>query len=86
MEAGVDSYSQAAPGHIDPAHLTVLDDMIAKAAGQGLWIVLFVDSNHGPRRQRSHRQWTNAAKKQEFIEVRKFAAALCAAREDQVLN
>jgi len=70
---GVDSYSQAAPGHIDPAHLTVLDDMIAKAAGQGLWIVLFVDSNYGQgANDRTDNFWTNAAKKQEFIEVWKF--------------
>ena len=34
-------------GGIKPAHLTILDDMVAKAASAGLRIVLFIDSDCG---------------------------------------
>jgi len=43
----VDSRSDDSPGHIEPHHLHVLDQMIHDAACQGLWIDLFLDSNCG---------------------------------------
>jgi len=43
----IDARMDSAPGHIDPAHLAVLDEMIAAASAQHLWIDLFVDSNCG---------------------------------------
>jgi|SRR5579863_1754619 len=44
---GMDSRSDNAPGHIDPAHLAVLDGMIHQASAAHLWIDLFVDSDCG---------------------------------------
>lgn len=46
-EATVDSRRDASPGHVDPAHLALLDAMIKQATDQHLWVVLFVDSNCG---------------------------------------
>lgn len=43
----IDSRSDDAPGHIEPQHLRVLDQMIHDAACHGLWIDLFLDSNCG---------------------------------------
>lgn len=46
-DTSVDARSDAAPGHVDPAHLAVLDGMIREATDWALWVVLFVDSNCG---------------------------------------
>jgi hypothetical protein len=46
-DASIDSRSDAAPGHIDPAHLTLLDATIKEATDNHLWVDLFVDSNCG---------------------------------------
>jgi aryl-phospho-beta-D-glucosidase BglC (GH1 family) len=43
----VDARSDASPGHVDPAHLALLDGVIKEATDQRLWVVLFVDSNCG---------------------------------------
>jgi len=73
---GIDGRATDAPGHIDPAHLAALDQTVEWATSGGLWVVLFVDSNYG---QGAHDQtdnfWTDAAMKQEFIEVWKFLVA-----------
>lgn len=74
--AGIDSRDVAAPGHIDPSHLAALDQDIAWAAAQHLWVVLFVDSNFGQGAGgRTDNFWTDAPMKQQFIEVWKFLAA-----------
>ncbi|OLB81368.1 MAG: hypothetical protein AUI14_03645 [Actinobacteria bacterium 13_2_20CM_2_71_6] len=72
----VDSRADAAPGHIDPAHLAVLDQTIAWAAGHHLWVILFVDSNYGQGAGgQTDNFWTNPATKQHFIEVWQFLVA-----------
>jgi aryl-phospho-beta-D-glucosidase BglC (GH1 family) len=43
----IDSRSDASPGHIDPAHLALLDSYVSWATSQGLWVDLAVDSNCG---------------------------------------
>lgn len=73
---GTDSMKLEAPGHIDPAHLALLDQTIAWAQSQHLWIVLFVDSNHGQGADGwTDHFWVNAEKKQQFIEVWQFLVA-----------
>jgi hypothetical protein len=72
---GVDSRSAdaGAPGHLDPAHLAVLDQTIAWATAQGLWVVLFVDSNYGQGANgATDNFWTDPVLKQQFIEVWQF--------------
>lgn len=70
---GVDSRDPSAPGHIDPAHLAVLDQMIDWAAARHLWITLFVDSNFGQGAGGSTDNfWTDPAMKQQFVEVWQF--------------
>ena len=70
---GVDSRDTATPGHIDPAHLAVLDQSIAWAGSHHLWVILFVDSNNGQGAGgRADNFWTNRAMKQEFVEVWRF--------------
>lgn len=72
-KAGVDSRNDAAPGHIDPAHLALLDQTIARASAAHLWIVLFVDSNYGQGASASTDNfWTDQAVKQKFVEVWQF--------------
>lgn len=46
-DESIDSRADAAPGHIDPAHLAELDRMIQDASSAGLWIDLFIDSDCG---------------------------------------
>jgi len=46
-EDSVNARADDAPGHIEPGHLSTLDDMIDQAGRAGLWIDLFVDSNCG---------------------------------------
>lgn len=70
---GVDSRNVSAPGHIDPAHLKLLDQTIAEATAAHLWVDLFVDSNYGQGAQgRKDNFWTDKAMKQQFIEVWQF--------------
>jgi hypothetical protein len=70
---GVDSRDPAAPGHIDPAHLAVLDRTIAWATGHHLWVILFVDSNFGQGAGgRTDNFWTDPPMKQQFVEVWQF--------------
>ncbi len=70
---GVDSRNPSAPGHIDPAHLKILDQTIAEATSKHLWVVLFVDSNFGQGAQGSTDNfWTDPAMKKQFIEVWQF--------------
>ena len=72
-KGGVDSRDPAAPGHIDPAHLAVLDRTVAWAGARHLWIVLFVDSNHGQGAGgRTDNFWTDPAMKQQFVQVWQF--------------
>lgn len=69
----MDSREPAAPGHIDPAHLAVLDQTVARATGRHLWVVLFVDSNYGQGAGgRTDNFWTDPAMKQQFVEVWRF--------------
>ncbi|WP_186762722.1 glycoside hydrolase family 5 protein [Lentzea tibetensis] len=70
---GVDSRDPDAPGHIDPDHLKVLDQTIAQASSNHLWITLFVDSNYGQGAgDRPDNFWTNPEMKQQFVEVWQF--------------
>jgi endo-1,4-beta-mannosidase len=73
---GIDSRDDAAPGHIDPAHLAVLDQTMQWASDHHLWITLFVDSNNGQgagdATNGDDNFWTDAAMKQEFVEVWQF--------------
>lgn len=70
---GVDCKDSASPGHIEPGHLALLDQTIAWATSQHLWVVLFVDSNFGQGADgATDNFWTDAAMKQEFIEVWEF--------------
>lgn len=72
----VDSRNDAAPGHIDPAALAVLDQTIKWATDAKLWTVLFVDSNYGQGAHDSTDNfWTDPAMKQEFLEVWQFLVA-----------
>lgn len=70
---GVDCKDSASPGHIEPGHLALLDQTIAWAVSQKLWVVLFVDSNYGQGANgATDNFWTDAAMKQEFVEVWQF--------------
>lgn len=61
------------PSHIKPGHLAVLDRMIDQASSSGMWITLFVDSNHGQGAGgRPDNFWTNPVMKQQFKEVWQF--------------
>jgi hypothetical protein len=72
-KSNVDSRNPGAPGHIDPAHLAILDKTIAEATSQHLWVVLFVDSNFGQGANgRTDNFWTDKAMKQQFVEVWQF--------------
>lgn len=74
-KAGVDSRSldAGAPGHLDPEHLALLDQTIAWATEQHLWVVLFIDSNYGQGANGSTDNfWTNPVMKQQFIELWQF--------------
>lgn len=89
-EASIDSRKDSAPGHIDPAHLAQLDQYIAWASAQHLWIDLFIDSDCGQNGtqedqklfcdpsnsygDKGHNFWTDPAMRAEFIEVWKFIA------------
>jgi hypothetical protein len=69
----VDSRDPDAPGHIDPAHLDLLDQTIKWAVDKHLWVDLFVDSNFGQGSGgRMDNFWTNPAMKQQFVEVWQF--------------
>jgi hypothetical protein len=69
----VDSRDDAAPGHIDPAHLAILDQTMQWASASHLWITLFVDSNNGQGADgATDNFWTDPAAKQEFVEVWQF--------------
>ncbi|WP_439657068.1 glycoside hydrolase family 5 protein [Lentzea sp. HUAS TT2] len=72
---GVDS-RDTDPGnlsHIKPGHLALLDQTVEQASAAGLWITLFVDSDHGQGAGgRPDNFWTNAAMKQQFKEVWQF--------------
>jgi hypothetical protein len=69
----VDSRDPAVAGHIDPAHLTVLDQTINWATSHHLWVILFVDSDFGQGANgRTDNFWTNPAMKQQFVEVWQF--------------
>ncbi len=71
----VDSRQQDAPGHIEACHLRDLDRTIKWATDNHLWVTLFVDSNYGQgANERRDNFWTNAAMKQEFVEVWQFLA------------
>jgi aryl-phospho-beta-D-glucosidase BglC (GH1 family) len=70
---GVDSRNPSAPGHIDPAHLQLLDRTIAEATSKHLWVILFVDSNYGQGAGgHTDNFWTDAPMKQQFVEVWQF--------------
>ncbi|WP_370943830.1 glycoside hydrolase family 5 protein [Amycolatopsis sp. cg5] len=71
----VDSRDPDAPGHIDPAHLALLDQTIARAVDKHLWVTLFVDSDYGQGAGgRPDNFWSNPAMKQQFVEVWQFLA------------
>jgi hypothetical protein len=46
-DTGVDSRQDSSPGHINPAHLAMLDDHIKWATDRGMWVIFFLDSNCG---------------------------------------
>ncbi|HEX4418042.1 MAG TPA: cellulase family glycosylhydrolase [Kofleriaceae bacterium] len=73
---GVDSRDDGAPGHIDPAHLALLDQTVQWAAQNHLWATIFVDSNNGQGAEDATNGddnfWTDPAMKQKFIEVWQF--------------
>src|SRR5205814_948010 len=70
---GVDSRDPGAPGHIDPAHLAILDQTITWATSHHLWVTLFVDSNYGQGAAgRTDNFWTDPAMKKQFTEVWQF--------------
>ncbi|HEX7637256.1 MAG TPA: cellulase family glycosylhydrolase, partial [Burkholderiaceae bacterium] len=46
-DAGVDSRSDDAPGHFDPAHLAQLMQQVQWCIDAGLWVVVTIDSNCG---------------------------------------
>ncbi|MDX3661616.1 cellulase family glycosylhydrolase [Streptomyces sp. ID05-26A] len=72
---GVDSRDPdpANPSHIKAGHLALLDQTVEQASAAGLWITLFVDSDHGQGAGgRPDNFWTNAAMKQQFKEVWQF--------------
>ncbi len=69
----VDSYSDSAPGHIDPDHLALLDQSIQWAVAKKLWVVVFVDSNNGQgANNTTDHFWSNTVMRQKFIEVWRF--------------
>ncbi|MCU7722625.1 glycoside hydrolase family 5 protein [Actinoplanes sp. KI2] len=72
----VDSRDDAAPGHIDPAHLAQLDRTVGWATGRHLWVILFVDSNNGQGAGDAQDNfWTDPAMRQKFVEVWQFLVA-----------
>lgn len=72
---GVDSYDKKAPGHIDPAHLKLLDKTIGWATSQHLWVVLFADSNYGQGAQgRKDNFWTDPTMRRQFFQMWQFLA------------
>jgi uncharacterized protein YndB with AHSA1/START domain len=69
----VDSRNEAEANHLDPAHLTILDQTMQWASDNHLWITLFVDSNNGQGADgATDNFWTDPAMKQEFVEVWQF--------------
>lgn len=63
------------PSHIKPGHLDLLDRTIEQASAAGMWITLFVDSDHGQGAGgRPDNFWTNPVMKQQFKEVWQFLA------------
>lgn len=70
---GVDSRDPDAPGHVSPTQLATLDAMIDWASAEGLWIVLFVDSNYGQGASGTEGDfWSNAPMRQQFWDVWRF--------------
>jgi len=88
-DGSIDARKDDAPGHIDPDHLAVLDQMIQSATEQHLWVDLFVDSNCGQASVDNDtiadcgtgadglaaNFMNDAATKQKFVEVWEFLAA-----------
>jgi hypothetical protein len=59
--------------HIKPGHLELLNQTIEQASAAGMWITLFVDSDHGQGAGgNTNNFWTNPEMKQQFKEVWQF--------------
>lgn len=71
---GVDSYDKNAPGHIDPAHLKLLDKTIGLATSHHLWVILFADSNNGQGAQGKVNFWNDPTMRAQFFQMWKFLA------------
>lgn len=72
---GTDSRDDSAPGHIDPAHLALLDRTIAEATSHHLWVVLFADSNDGQGADGHDDFWNDPAMRTEYFQMWSFLAA-----------
>jgi hypothetical protein len=73
-KAGTDSYDKNAPGHIDPAHLKLLDKTIGWATSHQLWVILFADSNRGQGAQGKDNFWNDPTMRAQFAQMWKFLA------------
>lgn len=59
--------------HIKDSHLKLLEQTVDQASDAGMWITLFVDSDHGQGAGgRENNFWTNPEMKQQFKEVWQF--------------
>jgi hypothetical protein len=61
-----------APGHIDPAYLTILDRDLKWLANHKLWVLLEVEAGGGSSRKENF--WNSPSLRREFIEMWEFLA------------